>query len=134
SAPLSLSYFATAKSRPKQPPAHALELMYDPTVGRGRRHPDLVRIVAAQISGIAERCVIVHGLTEDQALVEIGEALAAIGPGQQRREALAYAVARYVDETTTAAAVVASLLQRAGADLDLARIIRTKPRSSFLMR
>ncbi len=37
-------------------------------------------------------------LTEDQALVEIGESLAAIG-GQPRQAALAYALARFVDET-----------------------------------
>jgi hypothetical protein len=91
-------------------------------------------VAAAQISGTAERCVIGRSLTEDQALVEIGEALAAIGPGQPRRKALAYAVARYVDDTTDAATAITTLLERAGADIDQARTIRAQRGISFLIR
>ena len=75
-----------------------------------------------------------RGLTEDQALVEIGEALAAVGPGQPRREALAYAAARFVDDATDAATAITTLLGRAGADLHQARTICAQRGSSFLVQ
>ena len=93
---------------------------------RTRRNPEPIQVVATQLGGAAERCVI-RGPTEDQTLVEFGTNLAALSPAQ-RKSALDYATARYVDETTYAAAEIAALLARAGADLARAEAIRSPAR------
>ena len=90
-------------------------------------------MVAAQISGTAERCIIGAGMTEDQALVEFGTDLAPLSPAQ-RQAALDYATARYVEAGTDVAATIAALLARAGADLDRARAIHCERGSGFVVR
>jgi hypothetical protein len=82
---------------------------------RSGRHPNQIRVVAAQLSGTAERCVIGRGLTHDQALLEFGECLGPLPP-RDRQQALDYATARYVDGHTDASDAIVRLLVRAGAN------------------
>jgi hypothetical protein len=108
--------------------------MYDRGVTRrSGRNPDPVRVAAAQIGGTAERCVIGHGLTDDQALVEFGTCLAPLSP-PQRQGALDYATARFVDEPTDTAAAIVALLARAGANLDTGWAIHHERGSGFVIR
>jgi hypothetical protein len=100
---------------------------------RSGRNPDPVRVVAAQLGGTAERCVIGGGLTDDQALVEFGTDLGPLSPAQ-RQAALDYATARYVEAGTDVAAAIAALLERAGADLERARAIHDERGSGFVIR
>jgi hypothetical protein len=78
--------------------------------------------------------VIGCALSEDEALVEIGVSLAAIGPGLPRREALAHALARFVDDERASHAAIASLLERAGADAERARTVLAQRGTGFTIR
>jgi len=86
---------------------------------RGRRHSRTV--------------VIGRGLTDDQALVEVGACLASLS-SMECQEALSYACARYVSETADPAVAITELLRRAGADLDRARTIHAERGEGFLIR
>ena len=100
---------------------------------RSGRNPDPTRVVAAQLGGTAERCVIGRGLTDDRALVEFGECLGPLPP-RERQQALDYATARYIDGHTDTAKAIVLLLARAGADLDHARAIHRERGNSFIVR
>jgi hypothetical protein len=111
-----------------------LERLYDEQMTRrSGRNPDPARVVAAQLGGTAERCIIGHGLTDDQALLDFGACLGPLSPSQ-RQLALDYATARYVDDEADPAKAIVLLLARAGANLDRARAIHRERGNGFVVR
>lgn len=110
---------------------HFVVRAYDRPMASSRRTPDPQRIAVAQISGTIERCVVAHGITEDQALVDIG---AALGPIAEfgRPHVLAEAAASYVDSDQAWERSALQLLVRAGADVDEARRRRdARPKGGY---
>lgn len=82
-------------------------------------------MAAAGVGGVSERATIGHGLTDDEALVEIAEILEPL-LSAQRQSALDYALSRYLGDPTAEAdaEAVAVLLVRAGAHPERARAIQ----------
>lgn len=80
-------------------------------------------------------CVQVGRLTVDQALAEMAEVLAKL-PRERRQEALDQAAAGYVDPGPLDPfhTPAAELLGRAGANLDRARELHSRPGQSFVIR
>ena len=98
-----------------------------------RRTPDPLKIAAARISGIAQRCA-AGRVSSDAALVEVGAALGAL-PDVQWGEALADAASAFVDRSDSVAGRVLDVLQRAGVDLDRAAALRAaRPGDGFLRK
>jgi hypothetical protein len=108
-----------------------VRLYDDHMTRRTGRHPDPVRVVAAMVGAVAERCVIGQRITDGEALAEIAECLTQL-PREKRTDALTRAAAGYVDDDRHRSDDVLALLVRAGADLETAQAMRAAdPRRCF---
>lgn len=94
-----------------------------------------IGVAAAQVSGVVAAFAHLHRISEDEALAEIGEILAAV-PKADRAEVLARATQGYLvpshggfwyDQAV-------ELLQKTGVDMDRARVLAAKPRAGFVVR